>query len=73
MTTENERTDAAGDLAERLDVTNALLAEWAACAADESAPLIERFEAMGYAVRGKSHDEVAEILQRPPEREARSR
>jgi hypothetical protein len=51
-----------------LAATNDLLAEWAACAADESAPLIERFEAMGYAVRGKSHEEVAEALRHPPTR-----
>ncbi len=68
MAAENQRSDAAGDLAERLDVTNALLAEWAACAADGSAPLIERFEAMGYAVRGKSREEVAEVLRHPPHR-----
>ncbi|AWN34418.1 hypothetical protein [Methylobacterium radiodurans] len=60
--------DASDDPAERLEVVNALLAEWAACSTEESAPLIERFEAMGYAVRGKSREEVAEVLRRPPER-----
>ncbi|MEE7479140.1 hypothetical protein [Methylobacterium hispanicum] len=68
MTDENERGEATGNLGERLDRTNALLAEWAACATENSAFLIERFEAMGYAVRGKSHDEVAEVLRQPPER-----
>jgi hypothetical protein len=53
---------------DRLTTTNALLAEWAACSAEQSPPLIERLEAMGYAVRGKSHEEVAEVLRRPPER-----
>lgn len=45
---------------------NAALAEWAARLAAESDALIARFEAMGYAVRGKSEAEVAEILRHPP-------
>lgn len=53
-----------------LAATNDLLAEWAACAADESAPLVERFEAMGYEVRGKPHEAVAEALRHPPTRPA---
>ncbi len=65
MATANDR-DASDDPGERLEAMNALLAEWAACSADESAPLIERFEAMGYAVRGKSREEVADVLRRPP-------
>ncbi|GJD92660.1 hypothetical protein BHAOGJBA_6216 [Methylobacterium hispanicum] len=68
MANENERGETAANLAERLEGTNTLLAEWAACATQNSPSLIERFEAMGYAVRGKSHDEVAEVLRRPPER-----
>lgn len=52
----------------RLAEMNKLLAEWAACAVEESEPLIERLEAMGYAVRGKPHEEVAEILRHPPAR-----
>ncbi|MCJ2033401.1 hypothetical protein [Methylobacterium sp. J-068] len=51
---------------ERLVSMNAMLAEWAACCAAESASLIERFEAMGYRVRGKSKEEVTEVLKRPP-------
>ena len=59
-------TDA--DLApgERLVRTNALLAEWAACAAADSAPLIDRLEGLGYPVRGKSREEVEAILKGPP-------
>lgn len=68
MANENDRGSAPVDLVERLEETNALLAEWAACAAEDSAFLIARLEAMGYAVRGKSHDQVAEVLRRPPER-----
>jgi hypothetical protein len=37
----------------------------------QSAALIERFEAMGYEVRDKSEDEIAEILHRAPTRAAR--
>lgn len=65
---ENERGGGAADPGERLEATNALLAEWAACSAAASAPLIERFEAMGYAVRGRSREEVAEVLRHPPQR-----
>ena len=53
----------------RLADINALLADWAACAIEESAPLVERLEALGYAVRGKSHDEVVEVLKHPPARQ----
>lgn len=67
MVTETNRA-ATEDPAERLEDTNALLAEWAACSADASAPLIERLEALGYAVRGKSREEVAEVLRHPPGR-----
>ncbi|MBY0259420.1 hypothetical protein [Methylobacterium sp.] len=52
--------------ADRLSAMNAALAEWAACSAAESPSLIERFEAMGYRVRGKSREEVAEVLKHPP-------
>jgi hypothetical protein len=55
----------------RLAEMNALLAEWAACAVEESAPLIERLEDLGYAVRGKSREAVAEVLRHPPTRPAR--
>ena len=54
------------DSAERLADANALLAEWAACSAEASAPLIDRLEALGYAVRGKSREAVAEVLKHPP-------
>ena len=54
---------------DKLAATNDLLAHWAARAATDSAALIDRFEALGYAVRGKSEDEIAEILRRPPERD----
>lgn len=67
MVTETDRA-ATEDPAERLEDTNALLAEWAAYSADASAPLIERLEALGYAVRGKSREEVAEVLRHPPGR-----
>ncbi|MCJ2083720.1 hypothetical protein [Methylobacterium sp. J-090] len=54
---------ASGD---RIAALNAMMAEWAACSAAESPSLVERFEAMGYRVRGKSRDEVAEVLKHPP-------
>lgn len=54
------------DPAERLASMNTMLAEWAACSAAGSASLIERFEAMGYRVRGKSREEIAEVLKHPP-------
>ncbi|GJD35674.1 hypothetical protein [Methylobacterium aerolatum] len=47
---------------------NDLLADWAARSATTSGPLLDRFEAMGYAVRGKSEDEIAEVLRHPPKR-----
>jgi len=47
---------------------NAAVAEWAARSAADSDTLIERFEAMGYEVRGKSEDEIAAILKEPPTR-----
>ncbi|WP_370693886.1 hypothetical protein [Methylobacterium sp. NEAU K] len=47
---------------------NVALSEWAARSASDSETLIDRFEEMGYAVRGKPEDEVAEILRRPPDR-----
>ena len=52
--------------AERLASMNEMLAEWAACAAADSPSLIDRFEKMGYQVRGKSQEEVAEVLKHPP-------
>ncbi len=54
--------DAEKDIA----AVNAALSEWAARSAAESDTLIARFEAMGYAVRGKSEAEIAEILRHPP-------
>jgi len=51
---------------EQLAKTNETLAEWAARSACDSDRLIDRFEQMGYAVRGKSEDEIAEILKQPP-------
>ncbi|MER2268696.1 hypothetical protein [Methylobacterium oxalidis] len=53
--------------ADQLGRVGALLAEWAARTAADSDALIERFESMGYAVRGKSEEEIAEVLKRPPE------
>ncbi len=49
-----------------LQQVNDMLADWAARSATTSEALVERFEAMGYAVRGKSEDEIAEILRQPP-------
>jgi hypothetical protein len=63
MTSTEHSPDAS---AERLASMNTMLAEWAACSAAESASLVERFEAMGYRVRGKSREEIAEVLKRPP-------
>ena len=53
---------------EQLSKTNEVLAEWAARSACESDRLIERLERMGYAVRGKSEAEIAEVLKHPPTR-----
>lgn len=50
----------------RLAEMNTLLAQWAASSVEESAPLVERLEGLGYAVRGKSREEVAEVLRHPP-------
>ncbi|UMY18543.1 hypothetical protein MMB17_04210 [Methylobacterium organophilum] len=58
------------DPSEQLGKTNALLAEWAARKATESETLIERFERMGYAVRGKSEEEIEEALRHPPTKPA---
>ena len=52
--------------ASALAQTNAVLAEWAARSAAESAPLIARLESMGYEVRGKSEEEISEVLKHPP-------
>jgi hypothetical protein len=54
--------------ADDLGRVNDLLAQWAARSASESEALIERFEAMGYEVRGKSEDEIAQVLHRAPTR-----
>ena len=54
-----------------LEQVNDILAEWAARSATSSAALIDRLEAMGYDVRDKSEDEIADILHRPPTRQAR--
>ena len=54
------------DPEEDIASANAALSEWAARSAAGSDGLIARFEAMGYAVRGKSEAEIAEILRHPP-------
>jgi hypothetical protein len=54
--------------ADDLGRVNDLLARWAARSASESEALIEHFEAMGYEVRGKSEDEIAQVLHRAPTR-----
>ncbi|WCS24649.1 hypothetical protein LOK46_26555 [Methylobacterium sp. NMS14P] len=54
-----------------LERVNDILATWAARSAAESDALIDRFEAMGYEVRGKSETEIADVLHRPPTRAAR--
>ncbi|GJE60394.1 hypothetical protein [Methylobacterium trifolii] len=54
------------DPADKLEATNAVLSEWAARTAADSDALIDRLEGLGYAVRGKSEAEIAEILRRPP-------
>lgn len=51
-----------------IEAVNKRLAEWAARSATTSDTLIDRFEEMGYAVRGKSEDEIAEVLRRAPGR-----
>ncbi|MCJ2049671.1 hypothetical protein [Methylobacterium sp. J-070] len=58
------------DPAADLERMNAMLADWAARSAVTSTALIDRFEAMGYEIRGKPEDEIAEILRRPPTRGA---
>lgn len=55
-----------------LDKANDVLAEWAARSACDSDALIERLSGMGYDVRGKSEDEIAEVLKHPPTRPATS-
>lgn len=54
-----------------LKEVNAALSEWAARSTTESDALIERLEAMGYAVRGKSESEITDILRHPPARPPR--
>ncbi|GJD59598.1 hypothetical protein [Methylobacterium dankookense] len=74
MATDRERTpadDADETPAERLESTNALLAAWAASSIEESGPLIERLEALGYDLRGKSREEIEAALKAPPTRPAR--
>ena len=51
-----------------LDKANDVLAEWAARSAAGSDALVERLAGMGYDVRGKSEDEIAEVLKHPPSR-----
>ena len=67
---QDERAD--DDHTDDLERMNDMMAEWAARSAATSAALIDRFEAMGYAVRGKAEDEIAEILHRPPTRPAKA-
>nr|WP_298961886.1 hypothetical protein [uncultured Methylobacterium sp.] len=57
-----------GVTSRQLSAMNEQLSTWAACSADESPTLIEQFEAMGYEVRGKSREQVAEVLRHPPTR-----
>jgi hypothetical protein len=54
-----------------LERLNDMLAAWAARSAATSAALIDRFEAMGYEVRGKTEDEIAAVLHKPPTRPRR--
>ncbi|AWN50544.1 hypothetical protein [Methylobacterium sp. 17Sr1-1] len=54
-----------------LHTMNERLAAWAACTAEDSPALIERFEAMGYEVRGKSREAVEAVLRCPPTRTGR--
>ena len=49
-----------------LDKANDILAEWAARSAADSDALVERLAGMGYDVRGKSEEEIAEVLRHPP-------
>lgn len=51
-----------------IQAVNERLAEWAARSAATSEALIDRFEEMGYAVRGKTEDEIADVLRHAPER-----
>ena len=70
-----EPVDPVRDLREverRLAETNALLAEWTACSAERRPSLIERLEQMGYDVRGKSREAIAEVLKHPPTQAART-
>lgn len=57
-----------GTATQQLAAMNARLSAWAACSADDSPALIEQFETMGYEVRGKSREQVAEVLRHPPTR-----
>ncbi|QGY06420.1 hypothetical protein MMSR116_30000 [Methylobacterium mesophilicum SR1.6/6] len=54
-----------------MEQVNHRLAAWAARSAVTSAALIDRFEAMGYEVRGKSEEEIADVLHHPPTRGTR--
>lgn len=58
--------------ADKISEINALLAEWTARSAADSEMLIQRLEGMGYSVAGKSEDEIAEILRKPPTRSSAS-
>ena len=53
-----------------LDKANNVLAQWAARSAADSETLVERLAGMGYDVRGKSEDEIAEVLKHPPTKPA---
>jgi hypothetical protein len=52
--------------AQKLPEIGAMLAEWTAHAAHESAALLQRLEGMGYDVAGRSEAEIVEILKKPP-------
>lgn len=64
----SDEDDPNDDPARRLGETSAALAEWTARAAGDSEALIQRLVGMGYEVEGKSEDEIAEILRKPPTR-----
>lgn len=60
------RMSPSDDPSDDLPEVNAVLADWAARSAAESDALIARLEGLGYEVRGKSEDEISEILKHPP-------
>jgi hypothetical protein len=67
MAGQSERRDDNLDI----EALNERLAAWAARSAATSDALIDRFEDMGYAVRGKTEAEIEEVLRHPPTGPAR--